>query len=173
MKIILINGFAQSGKDTFVQLCQKELRYGTIENISTVDLIKKAAFLLGWNGVKDDKGRKFLSDLKDTANLYSDLSSKYIKETIENSIKLNKTKYETKAIFVHAREPEEIDKLKKEFNAITLLIRNNRIEPVISNHADRNVENYKYDYIVNNNGSILDLTKEAVKFMKEVGILSA
>lgn len=160
------------GKDTFVELCQKELKYGTIENISTVDLVKEAARILGWNGVKDEKGRKFLSDLKDLACQYSDLSSKYIKETIENSSKLDKTKYETKAIFVHCREPEEIDKLKKEFSAITLLITNNRVKPVESNHADREVQNYDYDYVIENNESLLDLTKESVKFLKEIGVLS-
>ena len=38
-------------------------------NISSVDKVKEAAKVLaGWNGEKDEKSRKFLSDLKDGDN---------------------------------------------------------------------------------------------------------
>lgn len=171
MKIVIINGSAGVGKDTFVQICQKEYSKGQIENISTVDLIKTAAKILGWNEVKDERGRKFLSDLKDLACNYSNLSSEYLKKKIKDYKKLENTKYRVDIIFYHCREPEEIDKLKEEFSATTLLIKNNRIKQVESNHADKNVENYKYDYIIENNSGILDLTRKAVDFLHNVGVL--
>lgn len=166
MKVILINGMAQSGKDTFISLCQKENSKTKIINISTVDLVKEAAIILGWDNIKDEKGRKFLSDLKSLALSYSDLSEKYIKDTLNNFQNNSMV-----AVFVHTREPEEIARLKEKFGAVTLLIKNNRVKDIVSNNSDKNCENYNYDYIIENNGSLLDLTIKAVEFMKKIKIL--
>lgn len=167
MKIILINGAGGVGKDTFVQICQRMADKDKILNISTVDLIKQAAKILGWNEQKDEKGRKFLSDLKDLATEYSDLSVSYISETI-----LQAQENETEAIFVHCREPKELTRLKKRFDAVTLLIKNNRVKPIESNHADRDIEQYEYDFVIENNEGLLELTKKAADFIKEIGVLS-
>lgn len=138
-----------------------------ILNISTVDLIKQAAKILGWNEQKDEKGRKFLSNLKDLATEYSDLSVSYISKTI-----LQAQEDGTEAIFVHCREPEELARLKERFDAITLLIKNNRVKPIESNHADRDIEQYEYDFVIENNEGLLELTKKAADFIKEIGVLS-
>jgi hypothetical protein len=138
-----------------------------ILNISTVDLIKQAAKILGWNEQKDEKGRKFLSDLKDLATEYSDLSVSYISKTI-----LQVQEDGTEAIFVHCREPKELARLKERFDAITLLIKNNRVKPIESNHADRDIEQYKYDFVIENNEGLLELTKKASDFIKKIGVLS-
>lgn len=167
MKIILINGAGGVGKDTFVEICQRMMDKDKILNISTVDFIKQAAKILGWNEQKDEKGRKFLSDLKDLATEYSDLSVSYISKTI-----LQAQEDGTEAIFVHCREPKELARLKKRFNAITLLIKNNRVKPIESNHADRDIEQYEYDFIIENNEGLLELTKKAADFIKEIGVLS-
>lgn len=127
---------------------------------------------MGWNEIKDERGRRFLSDLKDIACEYSDLSSEYLKKKIKDYKKLENTKYKVDIIFYHCREPEEINRLKEEFSAITLLVKNNRIKPIESNHADRNVEDYDYDYIIENNSGILDLTRKAINFLHEIGVLS-
>lgn len=167
MKIILINGAGGVGKDTFVQICQRMVGIDKILNISTVDIIKEAATILGWDGIKDERGRKFLSDLKDLATNYSDLSAKYITETI-----LKAKDSGAEVIFVHCREPEELGRLQDIFNAITLLIRSKRVKPIESNHADRNVENFFYDYTVDNDEGILELTRKAADFLHEIGVLS-
>ena len=166
MKIILINGAGGVGKDTFVEICQRMMDKDKILNISTVDLIKQAAKILGWNEQKDEKGRKFLSDLKDLATEYSDLSVSYISKTI-----LQAQEDGTEAIFVHCREPEELARLKERFDAITLLIKNNRVKPIESNHADRDIEQYEYDFVIENNEGLLELTKKAADFIKEIGVL--
>ena len=167
MKIILINGTGGVGKDTFVEICQRMMDKDKILNISTVDLIKQAAKILGWNEQKDEKGRKFLSNLKDLATEYSDLSVSYISKTI-----LQAQEDGTEAIFVHCREPEELARLKERFDAITLLIKNNRVKPIESNHADRDIEQYEYDFVIENNEGLLELTKKAADFIKEIGVLS-
>ena len=68
-RAIVINGAGGTGKDSFVLAAVRylaELGY-TASNYSSVDQVKAAALYLGWDGVKDEKGRQFLSDLKDLA----------------------------------------------------------------------------------------------------------
>ena len=72
-------------------------------------------------------------------------------------------------VFVHCREPEEIAKFVKEMNAITLLIRRTAIETnEQSNHADAEVFNYDYDYVVENNGTLEELEESAITFLREI-----
>ena len=72
-------------------------------------------------------------------------------------------------IFVDVREPAEIDKLKKATNGTTLLIRRDSAEASkASNHADANVLNYEYDYVIDNNQTFEDLEVEAKRFIKNL-----
>ena len=71
-------------------------------------------------------------------------------------------------IFMHIREPEEIERARKKFDALTLLIKRPGVEPIQSNHADRDVDQYDYDYLVVNNGTLDDLGKQADDFVEKV-----
>ena len=70
LKIVIVNGAPGSGKTSFESFCQDKMGdYCQIR--STVDLVKEIAlFYTGWNGEKDLKSRKFLSDLKDLLSQY-------------------------------------------------------------------------------------------------------
>ena len=68
-RIVIINGKGTSGKDTFVNIVNK---YVPTENYSSIDLIRKVATQLGYNGGKTIKDRKFLSDMKVLATEYND-----------------------------------------------------------------------------------------------------
>ena len=71
-------------------------------------------------------------------------------------------------IFCDIREPHEIQRMKDDFNAITLLVRRDAaVSAPTSNHADANVLNYNYDYVVNNNGTYEELRIEASKFINK------
>ena len=54
------------------------------------------------------------------------------------------------------RKKKDIDRAKYDMNAITVFIKNDNVEAVTSNEADANVENYEYDYYIENNGTIKD-----------------
>jgi len=72
-------------------------------------------------------------------------------------------------LFVDAREPEGIQRLKDKLDAVTLLIRRTVAEDNIqSNHADQNVLNYRYDYVINNDGTIDELAQKANDFISEL-----
>ena len=73
MKIVVVNGPAGAGKDLFVTFCAQFLGTDKIRNYSTVDYVKAIAAQIGWDGTKDLKNRKFLSDLKDVLTEWDDI----------------------------------------------------------------------------------------------------
>ncbi len=160
-EIIVINGSGGVGKDTFVQFCGE---YIPIMNISSVDKVKEAAKVLtGWNGEKDEKSRKFLADLKELGIKYNDAPFKYISNMAEEFKKSNK-----QIMFIHIRECEEIEKCKKYLNTKTLLITNKHVAAINTNVADKNVNNYKYDYHINNDGTLKELKQKAKEFVDKL-----
>lgn len=166
MKIIVINGVAKSGKDLFVELFQKNYKYRCL-NLSTIDGVKEISEkYLGWNGIKTDKSRKFLSDFKKLWNDFNDGPF----NSIINKIKDFEYNFrsENNIFFVHSREPEEIQKFVDYFKekCITLLIKRNVKVP--NNDSDKNVENFNYDYIIYNDDGISELEQKSIDFMKKV-----
>jgi len=146
-KVFIINGSGYSGKDTFVKLFNKNTE-STVFNISTVDNIRDCLTTLGY---KFDKmipeSRKLMCDIKEFLVKYDDIPFKFVVSEYETySNFMNDF-----VLFIHCREPEEIDKFKKYFGDIcnTLLIRRKGID-VPDNKADMGVENYDYDFIVDN-----------------------
>lgn len=143
--IIIINGKGGSGKDTFVNIISK---YYKVQNVSSIDPIKNAASLLGWTGSKEDKDRKFLSDMKRLSVLYNDFPMRYISQCIGNFLVS-----ENMFLFIHIREPEEISKLEsklsnfKDIDYFTLLIRRPITNDVtFGNSSDDLVDQYGYNY---------------------------
>ena len=74
--------------------------------------------------------------------------------------------YEYTLVFIDVREPEEIEKYKKEFHAKTILIRNPEAEAKASNESDMDVLNYNYDYIIWNRHDKKVLMNNADRFIR-------
>ena len=170
MKYFIINGRPRSGKDTFVNFCLEELgAFGKL--ISTVDFVKKIATECGWDGTKDLKNRKFLSDLKDLLTNWGDVPYKKTLQEIDMfKFDLNCWNVSDKGmVFIMCREPKEIERFERELNAKSLLIRRASVEfEQQSNHADSEVLNHKYDYIIENNDTIDELKEKAKEFLKNL-----
>jgi len=163
MKIVVINGSGGVGKDEFVRTCQK-IRPHKIYNVSMVDAVKREARAFGWHDEKDDKARRFLSDLKDAWQRYNDGPYDLVKYRIELIEKTEFIRYQTTEdiiVFVHAREPDDIERLVNDYNAFTLLIRRPSVERTHRNHADDCVEEWGYDMIYDNIGTLEDMEYEA------------
>jgi len=169
-KIIIINGCGTSGKDEIIKITRSitkgddELIVG---NVSSVDVIKDKALLFGWDGEKDDEGRRLLSDLKDAWIRYNDGPFAYIKKYINN--------FHTQKnfiIFVHIRENTEIEKMVNYYGDLvtTLLIKRCGVKKY-NNHADKDIENCGYDYIIENNGTLGDLKNSVETFLKDTEII--
>lgn len=162
-KVFIINGAAGVGKDTFVEIAKYYIFINTslpTYNISSVDNVKTAAKILGWDGEKDAIGRKFLSDLKDLSTINYQGPYNYM---------LNQVNSKTKGIFfLHVREPHEIKYFVDNYSEIvkTILIKRDNIE-TFENHADKNVDNYDYDIIISNKDSIECLAQIVDKFVQK------
>lgn len=175
MKIVIVNGYPRSGKSLFVKCCLAQLTgYG--REVSTVDYVKDIAASCGWDGEKNPKNRKFLSDLKDLLTEWNDLPYKKIEEVYNRScseaLRFDKN-LDKSVLFIHCREPQEIQKIKDRLGGVSLLIRRAVVEnDEQSNHADAEVLNCKYDYEIDNNGDLKKLNEEAKSFLDKINIKS-
>lgn len=166
VQMVVVNGFPRSGKSTFVALCLELLgKYG--REISTVDFVKEVAMFCGWDGVKDAKSRKFLSDLKKLLTEWDEVPMKKITKAYEELEREVLGGNMPGFLFVHCREPEEILRLQEQFGAVAVLIEREEVENLEqSNSSDANVKNFAYEYVIRNNGSIQDLRRLAELFMQ-------
>lgn len=167
-KVVIINGSGGVGKDTFIDMIGK---FAKVVNYSSVDVVKKLAKGAGWEGEKTEKARKFLSDLKRITTEYNDLSFRCTLGIVNAFFKADD---DDEILFIHVREPEEIDRLKNvildalHVNALTLLITRASVQVIESNVSDRNVANYEYDFYCKNDGSFHDLANAAKKFLESI-----
>lgn len=197
--VIIINGKAGVGKDTFVnifsQLLTSQHKYddekaflncsydsiailtssqshkplSLVENVSSVDGLKYIAtrYFNYDNDNKTDKDRKFLADLKQLTTDYCDYSFTYIINRWDLFVKDPYKKY----LFIHVREPKEIERLKTELNAITLQITSTRtdIHKVDNNASDRDTDLYDYDFSIANDSTIEEFTENIKSFIRVLG----
>ena len=191
-QIFIINGSGGVGKDKFVELVMnhsyesigetknKDMRAyiqtTEIQNYSSVSKIKEIAKIIGWNGEKTEKDRKFLSDLKLLTTEYNDMPLNDMKKTAnifmngDRSSSVNGELRPDRILFLHIREPEEIEKAVKafeEYNAKTILVKRDSVEHITSNMADENVYNYNYDIVIENNGTLKELHNKAKQFLAD------
>ena len=152
---IVINGRGGVGKDTLCDLAAKHFR---VKNISSVTPIKQIAAMCGWDGRKDPKSRKFLSDLKRLTVDYNDFPTNWAYAEY-----LDFLASEEEVFFVHIREGVEIKKFidRTDGRAIALLIRPGEriMGGALGNASDDEVENFPYDYYYDNDKS-LDVAEE-------------
>ena len=158
--IFLINGSGGMGKDSFVELCSS---YAKVFNVSSVDKVKEAAMILGWSGGKTEKDRLFLSNIKLLSTKYNNNPYNYILDMI---VKFQKS--EDNIMFIHTRECKEIDKIKSTIPCKTILVKNSNVKRIYSNMADAKVDNYEYDFIIDNSGTLEDLGRTAKGFIKDI-----
>lgn len=158
--IFIVNGKPRAGKDTFAQILNE---YMDVYKYSSVTKVKEIAKQCGWTGAKEERDRKFLHELKMLTSAYSDMS---YSDVIEEIDKFKKGELDADIFVVDVREPEDIDRLVKATNAFTIFIENNRVPSITSNAADANVENYRYDFVIQNNGTLEDFEANIKLFIE-------
>jgi broad-specificity NMP kinase len=104
-QVVIINGSGGVGKDTFVDFVEERIK---ILRISSVDLIKEAGQILGWEGGKHEVDRKSLSDLKVLATAYCDSPFNYM-------IQMNRlfADMDAQVMFLMIREPKRLNERKR------------------------------------------------------------
>lgn len=174
-QIVVINGSSDVGKDTFANFCADYVDY--YANISTIDFTKMLARKCGWKGTTTDTDRKFLSDLKQLLVDYDDIPFKMVlKEVNRRHLEIIQTTNllqldsagQKSIVFIRCKEPEEIDKLVKHFNAVSLLLTRKGIEVNPTNEADARVLDYNYQFVLGNDGTLDDLKVLAKTFVEKI-----
>lgn len=162
-KVYITNGSAGNGKDTFAEFLNK---YVSVFKYSSIDLVKDIFETVGVSkDNKTEKKRKLWSDGKDLLTQYDDIPFKDIKSIVTD---FKSNKIESEVLLIDIREPEEIARAVKTFGAETILIRNPNVDKIESNHADANVEDYSYDYIIENDGTLEQLDATAKLFVRDI-----
>lgn len=176
IKVFIINGSGGSGKDTFCNYIQKlavkkDPLYH-VESIYTSTPAKQKAKEMGWKGDKLPMDRRFLSDIKDMLDYWSNATYYYIRQCFDAFYVSNYYNSGYKTIyFIHAREAKDIIWIKsfcsnKEIPCKSILVKRPNTSKK-GNHADDNVEQYAaYDYTIINDGTLEEFKKKAQDFFK-------
>lgn len=160
--LVLINGKAGSGKDTFVKFCQEIAKVShsfiPIVNIHRSDNAKNILRSMGWNGMKTEKIRTLLADLVD----FGEETGYNNKELFDSISRLGGV------IFYHVRDPKTIAEIEEHYwfqenvHCLSLLVTRNS---VTEEEPDRwSIEDYAYGRIVENK-TLTGLKKEAEEFL--------
>lgn len=159
--LIVINGKGGVGKDT---LCDFAAKHFKTRNISSVTPIKEIAKAGGWKGEKDAKARKMLSDLKKVFTEYNELPTRYVCDEYEDFLKTDE-----EILFVHIREPKEIDKLKSVLpgKCKSLLVTRRSYSQSWGNSSDDDVEDYEYDLYYKNDLPLSEAEEDFARFLRE------
>lgn len=162
-KIFITNDSATNGKDTFAKMIDN---YISTYKYSSIDLVKD---MLEFAGVpkepKTEEKRLLYSDTKDRLTKYDDIPFKDIASIVAD---FKNNKIEAEVLLIDIREPKEIARAVETFGAETILVRNPNAIKIESNHADRDVENYEYDYIIENDGTLEQLEIVAKLFVRDM-----
>lgn len=172
MKILIINGAPRVGKNTFISFLN-EITKNKVFAYSSIDWVKNVASnYLEWDGKKDEKGRAFISEIKDACIKYADIPFKKV------ILEIHKAELSHKYNFfcTNIREPEEIKKLISwclinKYECKTIWIRRKESELAaekFTNTGDSNYCNYSYNITLKNNSTLENFKKIIKNLYKEL-----
>lgn len=173
MKIILVSGKAQNGKDTTAEILRSQLKTDGNRVLVThyADLLKFICRnYFGWDGNKDDVGRQMLQYVgtdvirKQNPTLWVDFVSMILKYFHENW---------DYVIIPDCRFPNEITTMSDNgFETIHIrVVRENFKSPLTKEQqmhpSETALDDVTPDYYINNDGTLQDLTNTIIKWIKE------
>lgn len=161
--VILINGKARSGKDFLAELIKEHniKNVSILHNAAAVKTIAKNFF--GWDGIKDEKGRRLLIDISNVAYNYDDYF--WERKTENNIIPL----YDEIIVIPDFRYTKTNQYFRgKGYRVITVYIEMdkdiNDINNEVKNDLTEQKQDIKFDYeIVNEYGNV----EKLIEFVKD------
>lgn len=147
--IVGLSGYAGSGKDALgAILCE---HYG-FERVAFADAIKQLAVSLGWDGVKDERGRRLLQHAGMCAREYN--PEVWIEKAMQKSAALDAV------VITDVRFANEVEAIKRQGGIIVRVIRDG-IGPVNNHASEMELGQDDCDFIVHNDGTLDDLAETA------------
>ena len=172
-KVICISGKAQHGKDTTANMLKAgfEGRNNKVLIFHYADLLKYfCREYFGWNGEKDDVGRTLLQHVG--TDVVRAKEPNYWVNFAKDFLKLFEDEWDY-VLIPDCRFPNEIEVMKENFNAIHVrVVRTNFISPLSEEQkhhiSETALDEYAYDYVINNDSTKNNLGNELLEFIKEL-----
>ena len=177
MEVILIGGKARSGKDTMAEIIMNELE-STGQKVCRIQVgqyIKYYAMkYFGWDGREETKPRDLLNKLG-TEIIREKIDPNFHVDRLIQDIKILSYFYDT-FIVSDIRFPVEIEKTREAFSSVVSIKMNRESDELSANQkhhiSETILDDYKeFDYYVDNNGSLEELSVYAKNILKEIGDL--
>lgn len=174
MNIILISGHARHGKDTVATLMSGILEAEGKRVLVThyADLLK---FILsnffGWDGQKNESGRYLLQYVG--TDVIRKQNPDYWVDFVINLMRLFADEWDY-VLIPDARFPNEIERWKQEgFDVTTIRVVRPEFESTLtaeqlSHPSETALNDYPFDFVITNNGTLKDLREEAEKVLDSV-----
>lgn len=171
MKILTIAGKAQHGKDTTASLLKSRLEGKGKEVLLThyADLLKYVCEkFFGWNGEKDEAGRSLLQYVG--TDIIRTTEPDYWVNFIKSILLMFPDKWDY-VIIPDTRFPNEISNLKTDFDVVTVRVVRTNIDNGLTEKQNQHIsevalDDYTFDWIIRNNGSLNDLDAEVSRLVE-------
>ena len=170
IRVLLLNGVAQSGKDTVIDTLET-LQNTYVIRVSSVDWVKKVAKLCGWTGTKTEEDRLFLATLKDALTQFNESPQSQTILEVTKQLKALPAADQT-FICICAREPRDLKYFKeyyqnRNYQVTTVLVTRAKAEKNTPNNmADQGVFDYEYDLTLSNNTSLKKFQQTIINIFK-------
>lgn len=175
MKIFIVAGKAGSGKGEVAKFINEYYIYKLESCVVTQysKYLKNFALeLTDWDGVSENKPRKFLQDFGSKIREYD--KNFFTKRMIED-INIYELSQIENVIISDARMPEEIEKLRENFeNVYAIYVENQFAQSKLSIAEQAHItevalENYNdFDYTIANDGDLNNLKDKVFKYLEGV-----
>lgn len=176
--IVVVNGYARSGKDTVVSflmgLCsERDVHAASFSSIDPVfSMLVKAGIRMNRHRLSD-ADRDLLAEVGTAVEKHSFFRTEKVVRRAYYLGRDAEAAGEDAILFVFMREPENIERVRARaasegFEFRTLLVERPNVRRVTSNAADMAVEGMKYDLKIVNDGSLDDLQDRCVHLIHEI-----
>lgn len=165
--VFIVNGGPRVGKDTVVDFMRKALEAAQIRTdaFSSIDPVRAMLTGAGFDlEHKTGRDRALLAIVGAAVETHSFWRSRWSARATKELF----DKPGSAVMFIHAREPEIIERIVRMIacdhgtavRVTKLLVRSPRGETELTNDADRNVEKVAYDIVLTNDGTLEDLERK-------------
>lgn len=173
--IIAISGHAQNGKDTAADQMTQLLGPERCGRASLARVVKEQAKMLGWDGKKDEKGRTLLQNISELVKNYHS-KDYYVQRCYEDC--LDEFEKGKEIIFITDIRYLIETNFFKDRGAFLLRIERpesdswkSPLTPEQQAHAsEAELNNYPFENVIINDGTIDDLKNKLARLLKEKGI---
>lgn len=170
MKVICISAKAQHGKDTSAAILKEIYEANGKRVLIThyADLLKYICKnFFGWNGEKDDYGRTLLQQVG--TNIVCAKQPDFWVDFIINILKLFDSMWDI-VIIPDCRFVNEIEKMRANFDTTVIRIVRPNFDNGLSESQQQHLsetalDNYEFDAVIYNNGSLSELKHALSKFV--------